>query len=187
MSFDSFRRNGCRRCRGRNGGILGGSETPLCNPALAIISQSKRFHWFGTVYSCTCRRGRHCFHKHSTCATFRSAGFRWNRWYSSSSSRSRIDMIKMHGLTAERYVRQINRSIRRHPKLWVAQERFGAVPLSTSLGSLFPCIGVYTLNGRVIGGKGRCLLPADRPPRTGRGGTDCGSGFAADLKRNQSS
>ncbi len=39
--------------------------------------------------------------------------------------------------------------------MWVAQQRFEAVPLSTASRDLFPCIGVYTLDGAVIGAYGR--------------------------------
>lgn len=65
------------------------------------------------------------------------------------------DMIKMTGITSEKETQRIRRSLRRYPKMWVAQERFEAVPLRSSLGDLFPCIGVYTLNARVIGAYGR--------------------------------
>ncbi len=65
------------------------------------------------------------------------------------------DMIKMSGLNSEKETRRIDHSIRRHPKHWIAQERFEAVPLQSPIGNIFPCIGVYTLNARVIGAYGR--------------------------------
>jgi len=65
------------------------------------------------------------------------------------------DMIKMPGLTTEKEAAKINRSLRRHPKLWIAQEKFGAVPLAGPQGDVYPCVGIYTLNGSVIGAYGR--------------------------------
>jgi hypothetical protein len=66
------------------------------------------------------------------------------------------DMIKMYGLTPEKDLRKIDRFIRRYPKMWIAQERFEAVPMVTSHGPVFPCIGLYTLDAKVIGAYGRC-------------------------------
>lgn len=43
------------------------------------------------------------------------------------------------------------KSVRRHPEDWVAQRRFNAVPLATPLGEMFPCIGVYTIDGHAAG------------------------------------
>jgi hypothetical protein len=44
---------------------------------------------------------------------------------------------------------------RRRPEAWVAQRRFSIVPLETSMGAVFPCIGVYTVNGKAAGLYGR--------------------------------
>jgi glutathionylspermidine synthase len=43
------------------------------------------------------------------------------------------------------------RSARFFPNSWVAQRRFEAIPLETPLGPLYPCIGVYTVDGRACG------------------------------------
>jgi hypothetical protein len=64
-------------------------------------------------------------------------------------------MIRMQGLTPEKELRKIDRSLRRYPKLWIAQERFQAVPMATAQGEVYPCVGVYTLDGKVIGAYGR--------------------------------
>ena len=47
------------------------------------------------------------------------------------------------------------RAVRRRPQDWVAQRRFQAVPMPTDDGPLYPCIGVYTVDGQVAGAYGR--------------------------------
>jgi len=61
----------------------------------------------------------------------------------------------MSGVTGPKELREIDRSIRWHPKHWVAQRRFEAVGLPTAEGDIYPCIGVYTLDGVAIGAYGR--------------------------------
>jgi hypothetical protein len=64
-------------------------------------------------------------------------------------------MIRFQGVTSQKELQKIDRSIRRRPKMWIAQERFEAVPMSTPSGDVFPCIGIYTLDDAVIGAYGR--------------------------------
>jgi hypothetical protein len=142
-----------RRCGWQH--LLGGCRTPLCNPASGIISQSKRFPlvWGELPISlptwnrllprtmAVCELSRHGLKEDAV--VFKPALGRVG------------DMIKMAGVTGERETRVINRSLRWHPKHWIAQQRFEAIPLSTPDGPVFPCIGVYTLDGEAIGAYGR--------------------------------
>jgi len=135
--------------------LLGNSRTPLCNPASTILTQSKRFPltWNGLPLHLPTWEallpktfdvrdlGRRGISAESV--VFKPAFGRVG------------DMIKMPGVTAGKEADKINRSIRRYPGLWVAQECFKAVPMPTATGDLFPCIGVYTLDGAVIGAYGR--------------------------------
>jgi hypothetical protein len=41
------------------------------------------------------------------------------------------------------------------PRDWVAQRRFQVIPISTPAGPMYPCLGVYTVNGRAAGIYGR--------------------------------
>jgi len=135
--------------------LLGSSLTPLCNPGSTIISQSKRFPLLLDELQIRLPTWETLLPR-----TFDGWKIQRNRQptgsYVFKPAFGRVgDMIKMHGVTSEKEARKIDRSIRRHPKLWVAQERFDAVPLSTPAGDVYPCIGVYTLNGDVIGAYGR--------------------------------
>jgi hypothetical protein len=44
---------------------------------------------------------------------------------------------------------------RLRPSRWVAQRRFGVLPLETPIGPRYPCLGIYTINGRASGVYGR--------------------------------
>jgi hypothetical protein len=135
--------------------LLGSSQTPLCNPGSAIVSQSKRFPllwsklpfrlptWEALLPATFDVRDVHQHGLATDGCVFKPAFGRVG------------DMIKMHGLTTAKENLKIDKAIRRYPKLWVAQKRFEAVPLTSSLGDFFPCIGVYTLNASVIGAYGR--------------------------------
>jgi hypothetical protein len=47
------------------------------------------------------------------------------------------------------------RSARWFASHWVAQRRFETLPIQTAAGPTFPCLGVYVLDGKVIGIYGR--------------------------------
>jgi hypothetical protein len=46
-------------------------------------------------------------------------------------------------------------TIRLRPTQWVAQRRFEVLPISTPDGPVYPCLGVYTVNGEATGIYGR--------------------------------
>jgi hypothetical protein len=52
-------------------------------------------------------------------------------------------------------MRRIVRLARWWPRAWVAQRRFHLVPVTIGDAAMFPCLGVYTLDGQVIGAYGR--------------------------------
>jgi hypothetical protein len=50
---------------------------------------------------------------------------------------------------------KIARSVSCWPRSWVAQRRFECLPITTPDGPRYPCLGVYTVNGRFAGIYGR--------------------------------
>jgi len=135
--------------------LLGSSETMLCNPASAIISQSKRFPLVWDELPIRLPTWEAMLPKTFDLRDTAKSGLTPESLVFKPIFGRVGDMIKMHGLTAEKELRKINRSIRWHPRMWIAQERFEAVPLSTPSGNVFPCVGIYTLDGNVIGAYGR--------------------------------
>lgn len=48
--------------------------------------------------------------------------------------------------------RRTRRKIRRESGKWVAQRRFISLPVTAATGALlYPCIGIYTMNGKAAG------------------------------------
>jgi len=64
--------------------------------------------------------------------------------------------ISIKGTMSEKELENIYKSVRRHPKDWVAQHLFKSKPLLTDDGESFHlCIGVFTVNGKGAGFYGR--------------------------------
>jgi glutathionylspermidine synthase len=134
--------------------LLGDSKVPLCNPGTALLTQSKRlplvwdklsepfFAWHSLLPRTCDPREVNGWGKEGRCVYKPAFG--------------RVgDSIHIEGVTAAKEARRIARSVRWHPRHWIAQERFQAVPMQDGKDGAYPCIGVYTLNGRVIGAYGR--------------------------------
>lgn len=68
--------------------------------------------------------------------------------------------VLLTGVTSERELRRIARSVRWSPRSWVAQRRFASLGLDTPGGVVHACIGVFVVDGRAAGAYGRV---ADRP------------------------
>ena len=135
--------------------LLGSSKSLLCNPASAIISQSKRFPLVWDELPIRLPTWETMLPRTFDVRDVSISGLAMESLVFKPIFGRVGDMIKMHGLTAEKDLRRINWSIRFHPQMWIAQKRFEAVPLLTPSGNVFPCVGIYTLDGRVIGAYGR--------------------------------
>jgi glutathionylspermidine synthase len=68
--------------------------------------------------------------------------------------------VAIRGLTDRRTHEEILRAVRREESLWVAQQRFEVVPIPMADGDVFPCIGVYTVDGKMAGLYGRAARKA---------------------------
>ena len=68
--------------------------------------------------------------------------------------------IGLKGVVDSKELRRLERAARWWPGAWVAQRRFDTLPVEVGGTHVFPCLGVYTLDGRVIGAYGRV---ASRP------------------------
>lgn len=47
--------------------------------------------------------------------------------------------------------RRLLSAVRRHPARWVLQKRFRTSPLESARGLVYPCIGIYVVDGRAVG------------------------------------
>lgn len=132
--------------------LLLAAEPPVVNPTIAAISESKRFPLaFNRTRECpvwqvfvpeSCDPRDVHSHDWDQCvlkATYSNTGDHVH-FCSELSTRARERMISM---------------ALKHPSEWVAQRRFDTLPLKSVRGLLFPCIGVFVVNGRAVGAYGR--------------------------------
>jgi glutathionylspermidine synthase len=138
--------------------FFGGSETPASNPAYALLTQSKRFPLVWDRLRAGLPTWRRLLPE---TRDPRDASWRRDDGWVLKPALGRVgDLIGVAGATGDREWEVIRRGARRHPRHWAAQRRFAAVPLQASEGRVYPCLGVYTVDGRAAGAYGRA---ASRP------------------------
>jgi hypothetical protein len=47
------------------------------------------------------------------------------------------------------------RAVKKYPEQWVVQRRFEPLSIDSDIGAVYPCLGVYTINGRAAGAYAR--------------------------------
>ncbi len=130
-----------------------GSRTPISNPATAILLQTKRFPliwdalrhplpaWRSLLPETRDPREVPCLES--------------DEWIVKPALGRVGEGIGMRDAIQPAEMQRIARSVRWWPSRWVAQRRFHPVPIEISGRQVFPCLGVYTLDSRVIGAYGR--------------------------------
>ena len=141
-----------RSCGWKN--FFRGARTPVSNPASALLTQSKRFPlvWDRLETPLPTWRGLLPETRDPREADWqRDAG-----WVLKPSLGRVGDGIGLAGATSEAEWRPIRKAVRRSPGWWAAQRRFEAVPFQAAGEEpCYPCVGVYTVDGRAAGAYGR--------------------------------
>lgn len=130
-----------------------GAATPLSNPATAILTQTKRFPLVWDALATSLPTWRRLLPETRDPREVLTA--HGDQWVLKPALGRIGEDIAMPSVTPPDEWRRIARAARRHPDSWVAQRRFESVPLETPAGPLFPCIGVYTVDGQAVGAYGR--------------------------------
>jgi hypothetical protein len=129
---------------------LRGANTPVCNPASCIAIESKRFPLVWDALRSTELATWRLLLPRTTDP--RDAPWQSDdRWLLKTALCNTGDTVSVRTLMSPSQWHRVGRSARWFPYRWVAQERFEALPVQTPLGALFPCVGVYTVDGRVAG------------------------------------
>jgi glutathionylspermidine synthase len=128
-------------------------QTPISNPGTAILLQSKRFPLAWPHL----RTGLAAFRRLMPPACDPREVKRSERdVYVLKPVFGRVgEDIFMAGITPAEAWEKAWRVARRRPLEWVAQRRFGALPISDGGGKLYPTIGVYTVDGCAAGAYAR--------------------------------
>ena len=133
--------------------FFAGSHTPISNPATAIVTQSKRFPliWDRLRTSLLTWRALLPETRDPRDAPWDSSP----EWLVKPAFGRVGEGVGSPGMIDGAEMRRIARSVRWWPRAWVAQRRFHTVPVAIGSTLVFPCLGIYTLDDRVIGAYGR--------------------------------
>jgi glutathionylspermidine synthase len=124
-----------------------GAKTPQCNPATALAIQSKRLPlvWdrLGVLMPTW---------KAFLPETREARGLAADDQWVLKASLGRVgEEVGIRGVTGEKELLKIERWARRRPGRWIAQRKFEALALSADGGTIYPCIGVFTVDGKACG------------------------------------
>ncbi len=133
--------------------LISRSRTPISNPATAIALQSKRFPLIWDALSTPLPAWRALLPE-----TRDPRDVPWresNEWIVKPALGRVGEGVGMRDAVTAKDMRSITRAARWWPGAWIAQRRFHTVPIQIDGVNAFPCLGVYTLDGEVIGAYGR--------------------------------
>ncbi len=130
-----------------------GGVTPQSNPGYSLIPQSKRFPlvWDRLRTSLPTWRALLPQTRDPREVDWRDGG----DWVLKPALGRVGEWIGIRGVTADGEWREIARSAARHPEFWVAQRRFTAVAARAGCENLYPCVGVFVVDGKACGLYGR--------------------------------
>ncbi len=133
--------------------FFAGSATPLSNPGTSILIQSKRFPliWDALETPLPTWRALLPETRHPSHVPWRGS----REWVLKPALGRVGEGIGIAGLVDAAEWRKIARGATWWPRGWVAQRRFDIVPVDAGGRSVFPCLGVYTVDGEVAGAYGR--------------------------------
>jgi hypothetical protein len=132
---------------------LRGGQTPVCNPGTALLTESKRFPLVWKRLSVSLPTWQALLPE-----TQDVRAIEWQRdpdWILKTAFCNNGDTVTMRSLTGFWRWCAVRCQARLCPGQWVAQRRFEVLPLSTPIGLMYPCLGVYTVNGVAAGIYGR--------------------------------
>lgn len=126
-----------------------GGRTPVANPALSPISESKRFPLTWDHLSIPMPTWRKLLP--AVCDPCDVSWFNDDDWLLKTAFCNTGDTVSMRELMKPGHWWQTKLSSRLSHKKWVAQRRFESVPIPTHIGPRHACVGIYTVNGKAAG------------------------------------
>lgn len=133
--------------------LFSGARTPLSNPAIAVLTQTKRFPLVWDELSTPLATWRALLPE--TRDPRDAPRLDSDAWVLKPALGRVGEGVGVRGVVDGKEMRRIVRSARWRPASWVAQRRFQAIPAEMGPTRIFPCLGIYTLDGRVVGAYGR--------------------------------
>lgn len=131
--------------------LFASGKTLVTNPGCSLLTESKRFPliWDYLETEMACWRS----------LLPESCGPQDNRWQSVNEKSWVLkeafsntgDSIHMREALSPRSWETLKRVALKHPERWVVQRKFDVSPVWSELGWVYPCIGVFTINGEAGG------------------------------------
>lgn len=134
-------------------GYFGPVRTPSCNPTTALLPQSKRLPLVWDDLPVPTPTWRRLLPP--TCDPRSVPNSEATDWVFKPALGRVGEQVALHNVSPAKEWQAIQRAARRYPTDWVAQRRFTLVPWQRAEGTFYPCLGVYTVNGRAAGVYGR--------------------------------
>ncbi len=133
--------------------LFTGGQTVLCNPGHAVLTQSKRFPLVWDQLRTPLPTWTSLLPE--TRSPAEVPDLESGHWVLKPALGHEGHNVCLRAVAAPDDWRRLVRSVRKHPDGWAAQRRFDPIPLATPEGLLYPCLGVYVIDGRVCGCYGR--------------------------------
>ncbi|HLH56340.1 MAG TPA: glutathionylspermidine synthase family protein [Verrucomicrobiae bacterium] len=130
-----------------------GGKTPVANPALATITESKRFPLLWDKLSVDLPTWRALLPETRDPRQVAWSGD--DGWLVKTAMCNTGDTVSIRQLMPAKQWLRTRFNVLLKPNQWVAQRRFESVPVPTPAGQRHVCIGVYTINGRTAGAYAR--------------------------------
>lgn len=135
------------------GHFFAGSRTPIANPSTAILTQTKRWPLVWDDLRTPLPTWRALLPE---TRDPRAVAWRGSRDWVLKPALGRVGegVGMMDAIDANEW-QKIRRGASWWPSQWVAQRRFETMAFETAEAPMFPCLGVYTVDDRVVGAYGR--------------------------------
>lgn len=128
-------------------------KTPIVNPATSVLTESKRFPLTWDSLSSKMNRWRKLLPE---CSDPREVSWlNGDNWVLKEAFSNTGDSVHTRDWMDRASWKRLCSSVRRHPDRWIAQRRFEPVAVQLAGKAVYPCIGVYTINGRTAGAYAR--------------------------------
>ena len=133
-----------------------GGRTPVGNPGIAAISESKRFPLVWDRLATQLPTWRTLLPE--TRDPRKAPWQHDDDWLLKTAMCNTGDTVSMRALLGVREWSRVGWAARCSPGRWVAQRRFESAPIATPAGLRHVCIGVYTVNGAAAGAYARLAI-----------------------------
>lgn len=126
-----------------------GGRTPVSNHGLATLTESKRLPLIWESLEAETKTCRALFpvSRSPRDLTWQAS----DEWVVKAAYCCTGESVAMRDRSSSEQWGKLCRQVSRRVDRWILQRRFQTVPVDSAVGPVFPCVGVYVLNGKAAG------------------------------------